>query len=185
MIGRLVILSGPSGVGKDSVIDQWRACNPLVERVVAYTTRAPREGEVEGVDYHFVSLPQFMKIAEDGGFLEFKRVHDNLYGTPIAGVDAILGRGGIAVLKIDVEGAMDVMHARPDAASVFILPPSMEELERRIRGRNSDTDTVITQRLKNAEKEIEKAEFYQKVLINDDIDEVVEALEDWLMPSLP
>ncbi|MCC7434289.1 MAG: guanylate kinase [Methanoregulaceae archaeon] len=170
MSGRLVILSGPSGVGKDSVLDRWKAADPRVVRVVAYCTRAPRTGEVDGVDYHFVTREQFMAKAEAGDFLEYKEVHENLYATPLTDMEALLADGRIAVLKIDVQGALAVMEKRDDAISIFLLPPSAEELERRIRKRGTDDEATIQKRLKNARDEIALSDRYQHRVVNDDLD---------------
>ena len=173
-----MILSGPSGVGKDTVINAWQAKNPLVQRVVAYTTRRARAGEVDGVDYRFVSLPTFHELAERGAFLEHKEVHGNFYATPLSDMEAMLAQGKIAVLKIDVQGALSVMDLRPDALTVFLQPPSWEELERRIRDRGTDDDATIQKRLTNAREEIALADRYQHQLVNKDLDEVVGQLED-------
>ncbi len=177
MKGRLVILSGPSGVGKDTVIDAWRAVNPLVERVVAYTTRDPRDGEREGVDYHFVSRESFLDMASKGDFLEHKEVHGNLYATPLRDLEAMLAASKIAILKIDVQGALSVFKLRPDAMSIFLLPPSWEELERRIRFRGTDDEAAIEKRLTNAKWEISQSERYSHQFVNDQIDHLVSQLE--------
>jgi guanylate kinase len=166
MSGRLVILSGPSGVGKDTVIDAWSEMDPRVERVVAYTTRPPREGEVEGIDYHFVSVPHFEQLAEEGAFLEWKRVHGNFYATPLKEMERMLEEGKIAVLKIDVQGALAAMALRPDALTVFLLPPSWDELERRIRGRATEAPEAIEGRLVNARNEMALADRYQHRIVN-------------------
>lgn len=174
---RVLILSGPSGVGKDTVLDRWTARNPKVERVVAVTTRAPREGETDGESYHFVTQEEFDRAAMNGQFLEAKNVHGNWYATPMAGIEAILKCGGIAVLKIDVQGACEVLAKHPDVLTVFLLPPSMEELEKRIRGRQTDHDSTIVTRLQNAADEVSASEFYRHRITNDDIDHVVDQLE--------
>ena len=174
---RIVILSGPSGVGKDTIIDRWMERNPRVERVVAACTREPREGEVDGEHYHFMSLEGFKSAAAAGRFLEFKEVHGNWYATPWSGVEAILDRGGIAVLKSDVQGAREVLRANPHIVSVFLLPPNMQELENRIRGRNTDEESAIAKRLQNARDEIVASEFYHFRLVNDHVDRVVDVLE--------
>jgi len=176
-VGRLVILSGPSGVGKDTIIDAWSKLNPRIRRVVAYTTRAPRPGEVDGIDYHFVSVARFLELAESGAFLEFKEVHGNHYATPLHDMEAMLEEGLIAILKIDVQGALAAMELRPDAVTVFLLPPSTEELENRIRGRGTDDATTIQKRLLNAREEIALADRYQRRIVNDDVTRVVEELE--------
>lgn len=178
MSGRLVILSGPSGVGKDTAIERWRERNPLVQRVVAYTTREPRPGEVDGVDYHFVSAERFRSLAEAGAFLEWKEVHGNSYGTPLHDMEAMLAAGKIAILKIDVQGAMAALAKRPDAVTVFLLPPSMEELEERIRGRAQDSEKAIERRLANARGELAMAHRYQHRIVNDELEECVDRLED-------
>ena len=172
----LLILSGPSGVGKDTVIDAWRARDPRVERVVAYTTRAPRVGEVDGVDYHFVSVDQFLECAEAGDFLEAKEVHDHHYATPLKDMNALLKAGKVAVLKIDVQGALTVMALRPDAVSVFLLPPDPDELARRLRDRGTDDPAAIARRLDNARNEVALAERYAHRIVNDRVDAVVERL---------
>lgn len=172
-----MILSGPSGVGKDTVIDAWARRNPRVTRVVAYTTRAPREGELDGRDYHFVSVEEFMRRAADFDFLEYKEVHGNHYATPLSDMEKLLENGKIAVLKIDVQGALTAMGLRRDASSVFLLPPDVSELERRIRGRGTDAPDVIAKRLKNAQDEIALSSRYEHRIVNDDVCRVVDELE--------
>lgn len=176
--GRLVILSGPSGVGKDTVLDAWQTSNPRVRRVVAYTTRSPRPGEADGVDYHFVSKNRFQELAEAGAFLEHKLVHGNCYATPLHHMEAMLMDGMIAVLKIDVQGAVEAMRLRPEALSIFLLPPSTEDLEKRIRGRGTDNEEVIERRLKDARFELSQADKYTARVVNDEIDRVVRELND-------
>jgi guanylate kinase len=177
MSGKLVIFSGPSGVGKDTLLNAWSAANPRVKRVVAYTTRAPRPGEVHGIDYHFVSVTDFLEKAKNGEFLEYKEVHGNHYATPLLDMEWMLTNGLIAVLKIDVQGALTAMDLRPDAISIFILPPSWEELERRIRERALDSDKDIVVRLLNAREEMEVAGKYQHNVVNDSLDRAVKELE--------
>lgn len=178
MAGRLVILSGPSGVGKDTVIDAWRRADPRVTRVVAYTTRRPREGERSDVDYHFVSVAEFLRKADAGEFLEFKEVHGNHYATPLGEMDELLKGGKIAVLKIDVQGALTAMELRPDATTVFLLPPSDEELARRIHDRNLDHHEQISQRLLNAREEVALASHYQHRIVNERVEDVVAQLQE-------
>jgi guanylate kinase len=175
--GRLVILSGPSGVGKDTVINAWQARNPDVARVVAYTTRDPRPGELDGMDYNFVSRELFHAKAADGDFLEFKEVHGNFYATPLSDMDAMLEDGKIAILKIDVQGALTAMELRSDALTVFLMPPSVEELEARIRGRGTEDDATIAKRLKNAHDEMSVRDRYQHIVVNQDVEDTVDILE--------
>ena len=176
--GRLVILSGPSGVGKDTVLEAWTKSNPRVQRVVAYTTRSPRAGENDGVDYHFVTRQRFDELVEENAFLEHKLVHGNCYATPLADMQSMLLAGKVAVLKIDVQGALEVMKLRNDALSIFLMPPSVEELEKRIRTRGTDSSEVIEQRLQSARDEIACAEQYTARVVNDDIARVVRELND-------
>lgn len=177
MSGRIVILSGPSGVGKDTVLAAWNARNPQVRRVVATTTRAPRTGEQNGVDYTFVSRERFVELADAGAFLEWKEVHGNLYATPLDALERMLAEGLVAILKIDVQGALTAMEKRPDAVSIFLMPPSMEELERRIRSRATDSEETIQVRLANAREEIEVGRRYHHRVVNDDVERCVDRLE--------
>lgn len=177
MIGKLVILSGPSGVGKDTVIDEWRLINPRVVRVIAETTRSPRPGEVHGEDYFFSTVEEFEVRIEKGAFLEHKNVFGNYYGTPLSQLEALIEAGKIAILKIDVQGALDVMKARPEAVSIFILPPSLGELERRLRSRATDSEDAILNRLEKAKWEIEESRHYQHRIVNEKIADVVAECE--------
>jgi guanylate kinase len=176
LTGKVVILSGPSGVGKDTVIDAWSRSNPNVRRVVAYTTRPPRPGESNGVDYHFVSLDRFMEHAAAGDFLEHKEVHGNHYATPLNDLRRMVAEGWIAILKVDVQGALTAMELIPEALTVFLLPPDADELVRRIRERGTDGDQAIATRLRNAEFELSLAHRYQHCIVNDEVAKVVEKL---------
>ena len=180
MKSRLVIMSGPSGVGKDTLLDRWMDVNPFVTRVITYTTRHPRRGELNGRDYVFVDRDRFEILAKSGHFWEYKEVHGNMYGSPKVDTQDILERGDVPVLKIDVQGALDVMRQRPDALTIFIMPPSLEELDRRIRKRGVDDEAVIAQRLEAAHKEISYAGHYKFKIVNDDLETAVQALEDAL-----
>jgi len=175
--GSIVIVSGPSGVGKDTVINAWKLRNPLVERVVTYTTRKPRSLEKDGVDYHFVNEVAFLKMAKAGAFLEHKEVHGNRYGTPIDGLTAITAAGKIAVLKIDVQGALTAMPKLKGEVSIFLAPPSMEELERRLTSRNTETKEQILVRIENARKEMSAAIHYSATVTNDVVERAVDEIE--------
>lgn len=176
MRGKLVIFSGPSGVGKDTLLDAWRESNNLVKRVVACTTRASRPGEVDGVDYHFKSHHEFEALIAANAFLEHKLVFGNYYGTPVREMEQMLAEGLIAVLKIDVQGAITAMELRPDATTIFVMPPSMDELDRRIRARATETSDVIEKRLATAHAEIELSSRYQYKIVNDQINRAVAQL---------
>lgn len=165
-------------MGKDTVIDAWKAADPRVERVVARTTRQPREGEVDGVDYVFLTPEQFLALAEDGFFLEYKEVFGNYYGTPLRTMEEILSDGRVAVLKIDVQGALSVMPLRPDAKTIFLLPPDEEELERRIRGRQKDSEETIAKRLAKAKDEIAQSGHYEHRIVNQIVEETVKKLQE-------
>lgn len=178
MRGVLMILSGPSGVGKDTVIEAWRAIDPTVHRVVAYATRDPRPGEVNGYDYHFISRDAFLAKAVKGDFLEYKEVHGNFYATPLTDMEQMLAEGKVAILKIDVQGALEAMKLRPDAVSVFLLPPSEQELERRLRGRGTEDEEKLQIRLANALGELALATHYQHQVRNESVEEVVAELAE-------
>lgn len=174
MRGRLVVLSGPSGVGKDTLLDRWAGKDPNVARVVAATTRKPRKGEVHGVHYWFMGSAEFRAKRSAGAFLESKKVHGNWYGSPVEQVDALIAAGKTTVLKIDVQGAFEVRRLRPEALLLFIRPPSMEELERRLRSRRSETPAKVRKRLLVARHEIGRSKRYDVVVVNDDLDRAVE-----------
>lgn len=185
MKGVLVILSGPSGVGKDTLIDRWRELDPRVERVVAATTRMPREGEVDGMDYHFKTETEFLEMIAQGAFLEHMLVHDKRYGTPLADMNRRLEAGKITVLKIDVQGALEVMKRLPEAVTIFVLPPSREELRQRILARASDSPEAIERRLRTAEGEMDLADRYQHRVINDDVGRAVAEIAAIVSGKLP
>lgn len=176
MKGKLVILSGPSGVGKDTVIQEWQKQCPNVHRVITYTTRPPRVGEIDEINYHFVTEDDFQKLIEENLLLEWKNVHGHWYGSPVREVDAALEDGKIVVLKIDVQGAEEVMRKRKDAITIFLMPPSQEELERRLKERKQDKIEDIERRIRDAKKEIEKSNLYQYRVVNDSVERAVEEI---------
>ncbi len=176
--GRVVIVSGPSGAGKTSVMKKVFQTPmggvPLVHSVSA-TTRPPRNGETDGVDYHFLSDEDFQTLRQRGGFLEAFEVFSQgyWYGTLWSEVTTGLTAGKWVVLEIDVQGALDVMQQFPDAISIFLRPSTPEELERRLRGRGTETEEAIQRRLARAERELAVADCYQHQVINDDMDQAV------------
>ena len=170
MSGLLFVITAPSGAGKSSLIDALLKDDPRLRLSVSYTTRAPRPGEVNGREYHFVNDATFLAMLERGEFLESAEVHGNRYGTSQAVIREALARGQDLVLEIDWQGAQQVRTLYPECVGVFILPPSVAELERRMRARGQDSDAVIRRRLASAEEEISHAPEFDYVIINKDFD---------------
>ncbi len=168
--GLLIVISGPSGAGKGTLCRELlRSYSDNLELSVSATTRKPREGEIEGVNYFFKSIDEFVKMAENEEFIEYAKVHDNYYGTPKKYVMDKLEEGKNVILEIDVQGGMKVKHAFPDAVFIFIMPPSFEELKKRIEGRGTETAQDICKRMKNAYGEVSHAHNYDYVVVNDDL----------------
>lgn len=168
--GVLIILSGPSGVGKGTVREELFKDESLnLAYSISMTTRKPRPAEKEGVDYFFVDQDQFEEKIDGGELLEYAKFVGNYYGTPEANIEALLNEGKNVVLEIEVQGALQVMKKRPDALTIFIVPPSMEELERRIRGRRTEQEEIVQQRLAKARGEIDTKDQYKYVVENNDI----------------
>jgi guanylate kinase len=170
MSGLLFVITAPSGAGKSSLIDALLKEDPRLKLSVSYTTRAPRPGEVNGREYHFVDDQTFIAMLERGEFLESAEVHGYRYGTSQAMLRDALGRGEDLVLEIDWQGAQQVRRLYPVCTGVFILPPAVAELERRMRARGQDSDAVIRRRLASAEEEISHAPEFDYVIINKDFD---------------
>ena len=171
--GQLIVISGPGGVGKDTLIEMLLARDPRLTYSVSYTTRPRRSYEVEGEHYRFVDEDGFWKLARSGELLEHARVSGHLYGTSAGRVDEALARGRDVILKIEVQGAEQVRQRRPDAVLLFVSPPSMEELRRRRRERGSEPDEVIEARQRLAEVEMGYAPNYDHVVVNDDAERAV------------
>ena len=181
--GLLIILSGPSGVGKGTVREQLFKEESLnLAYSISMTTRYKRPGEKEGIDYFFVDVDTFKKKIEQGELLEYAQFVGNYYGTPKAYVDQLLDEGKNVVLEIEVQGALQVMKKVPDALTIFLVPPSMEELEKRIRGRRTEAEDVIKERLDKARREIATKDQYKHVVVNDDVrrakDDIVKIIEE-------
>ncbi len=184
MNGLIVILSGPSASGKDTVIQKWQNIDPRVRKIITCTTRAPRPGEKNGVDYIFLTQEAFQKWVEQNLFLEHKNVHGNLYGTPRQEVEEALKEGAIVVLKIDVQGGMEIKQKRPEALAIFLKPPSLQELERRMRTRGLNNEEEIRRRLNDAERELEYAQRYDHIVINDDPQRAAQEISDIVQKHL-
>lgn len=180
--GRLFVISGPSGVGKGSVIIKL-ACRTDFHLSVSATTRESRPGEVDGVDYFFLSEDMFRERIADGQFLEWAEFSDHLYGTPREAVEKKLSQGQDVVLEIEVQGAMQVKAAMPHAVFIFITPPSMEELEARLAGRGDTAD--ISRRLETAKAELELADQFNHRINNDVLGETVSEVQLLLAPEVP
>jgi guanylate kinase len=174
--GMLIVLSGPSGVGKDAVLAEFLGSLPGVRKCVTATTRSPRNCETPGVDYSFVTLEEFRRMVEAGEFLEYAKVHDNMYGTPRKWVEEALAEGTDVILKIDVQGGLAVKRAMPEAVMIFLSPPTVEELERRLRNRLTDSDAEITKRLLDARSELERIPDYDYIIENDSLADAVDRL---------
>ncbi len=175
--GMLLVFSGPSGVGKGTLISRLMQEDKSLVFSVSATTRAPREGEIDGVHYHFVSMDRFEELVGQNAFVEHARVHGNCYGTLRSEVDARLQRGENVVLDIDVQGALNVIKSEPECVSIFILPPSRESLLSRLTGRGTETEEAIATRSRNALWEISQKDQYKYNVINDDLDAAVRCLQ--------
>ena len=173
--GTLFIVSGPSGCGKGTVLAEILKQDNVYYSVSA-TTRTPRPGEVDGVNYHFLSKDEFEKLIENDGMLEYANYCGNYYGTPKKPVEDMLAEGKNVILEIEVQGALKVMEKCPEAVSVFILPPSLKELRRRLHKRGTETEEVIEKRIGEAAGEIRKAVNYDYVMINGELEIAVSDL---------
>lgn len=173
MNGNLFIVCAPSGAGKTSLVNALLEREPDIELSVSFTTRTPREGEVDGREYRFVTREMFLAMAARGEFLESAEVHGNLYGTSQAWIEGRMREGRDIVLEIDWQGAQQVRRVLPGAIGIFILPPSIETLQRRLTARGKDADEVIERRLANAREEIGHVEEFDYVIINQTFDVAV------------
>ncbi|HSK53649.1 MAG TPA: guanylate kinase [Jiangellales bacterium] len=174
--GRLVVLSGPSGVGKSTVLRRLRSDHPEVWVSVSATTRFPRPGEEDGVHYHFLDRAEFVRRVEDGEFLEWAEFAGNLYGTPRAPVERRLAAGRSVLLEIDLQGARQVRASAPHALLVFLRPPSWEELVHRLTNRGTEDAAVVDRRLATAREEMVAEGEFDVTLVNDDVEDVCREL---------
>lgn len=187
----LYIVSAPSGAGKTSILAQVRAQLASVSVAVSHTTRAPREGELDGIHYHFVSEQIFLEMAENHAFVEYANVFDNYYGTSKAAIESLLEANQQVVLEIDWQGARQVRAIYPQARSIFILPPSIEILEQRLQERGKDSAEVIANRMQQAREEVSHYDEYDYLLINDDLEFALERMmklfthpQDYVAPDV-
>lgn len=182
--GMLVILSAPSGCGKDTVFKALcKRRNDIVESVSA-TTRAPRDGEVDGVNYYFKTVGEFEKMIANNGLLEYAKYNNCYYGTPVDGVQSAVDAGKVCFLIIEVQGAQSIMKMCPDAVSIFLLPPSMEVLEHRLRKRETNSPDDIKNRIDIAESEIKIAPLYKYNVVNDSLDDAVDEINEIINKEL-
>ncbi len=171
--GILIVLSAPSGCGKSTIVSGLLQKRDKLKFSVSATTRAPREGEIDGKDYFFVSHEKFAEMVENGEFLEHAQYVENRYGTPRGPVERELEAGNDVLLDIEIQGAFQVRAQRPDALMVFLLPPSFEELEKRLILRGKDSPEIIRRRLEVARRECLEAEKYDYRIVNDDVERAV------------
>jgi guanylate kinase len=175
-VTRVFVITGPSGVGKGTLIRGLRASVPQLELTVSATTRRPRPGERDGIDYHFLTPEQFQAHVQAGDFLEYADYSGHRYGTLRSEVDRRVAAGTPVVLEIEVQGARQVRQAMPEAVAVFIAPPSMEALRTRLIGRGTDSPEQVRARLQTAERELEAAREFRQRVVNDRLEEAIDAL---------
>jgi guanylate kinase len=178
-MSRLTVIAGPTAVGKGTVVRRIREMHPEIELSVSATTRLPRPGEQQGVDYFFLTNEEFDKMIADGNMLEYAVVHGtNRYGTPREPVERILAAGGQMILEIDIQGARQVKKSMPAALLVFIAPPSWQELERRLSGRGTEDAAEQARRLATAKLEMEAQDEFEAVIINEHVDKCAQQVVD-------
>lgn len=175
--GLLIVLSGPSGAGKGTLCKELCERNKQYRLSISVTTRKPRKGEVDGKNYFFKDLEQFQKMVEENQLLEWAKVYDNYYGTPREYVEKSLKEGYDVILEIDIQGALKVKEKFPEGVFIFILPPSMEELKKRIINRGTETEEEIMKRFKSAYDELNYISKYNYVVVNDDVEEAIKKIE--------
>lgn len=168
--GMLLVISGPSGTGKGTLLTRLLEEDKSFTFSVSATTRAPREGEVDGVHYHFLTNEEFERLVAENAFVEYASVHGNRYGTLKSEVFERMEKGQNVLLDIDTQGALNVMEDMPWCVSLFILPPSYKQLRERLAGRGTETEEQINRRFQNARKEIPLMDRYQYIIVNDDLD---------------
>jgi guanylate kinase len=181
--GKLIVLTGPSGVGKGTLMRSLLQRHPQLYYSVSATTRSPRPGEINGKNYYFIDCNKFEQLVAQGEFIEWAEFAGNYYGTPREVVLNQIHSGKLVVLEIELEGARQIRASFPNALSIFILPPSFDELEKRIRGRGQDSEEAIARRLSIAKAEIEAADEFDVQIVNDDFETAIQAIEAALFES--
>jgi len=179
--GKLFVFAAPSGAGKTTLVHAVVTKHPELRFSISYTTRKPRRNEADGVDYLFVTKSEFMRLRDRGEMLEYAEVFDNYYATSRSQVEEHLADDRNVVLEIDWQGARQVRESMPECVTIFILPPSVEELERRLRDRRTDAPEVIERRLRDALSDMSHWDEFDHVIINDDLNQAISDLEDVLM----
>lgn len=174
--GTAFVVSGPSGAGKSTLLGRVLATDPGVRFSISHTTRAPRPGEVEGRHYHFATRQEFQELIDRGAFVEWAEYNDNLYGTSRQAVEGPTSEGSDLILEVEVQGAAQLRERLDGAIFVFIMPPSLEVLEERLRGRGSDGESIIVKRLERAREELRQIWLYDYVVVNDDIERATQEL---------
>lgn len=181
MKGNLIIITSPSGGGKGTLISELMKRGVGIGYSVSFTTREMRAGEADGKDYSFISVEEFQRKIDSGEFLEYATVHGNYYGTSRPRVEALIAEGVDVILEIDVQGAADVLRTLPDAVSIFVLPPSFEDLAQRLRARNTEKPEQLALRLRNSFAEVGRFSEFEYVVINDNIADAVRRLESIIL----
>jgi guanylate kinase len=174
--GLIVVISAPSGAGKTTLCKRLLQTSPLFTYSVSFTTRPPRKNEIEGVDYYFVSREEFKEMIEKGEFVEWAEVHGQLYGTSAKLLNRVIEGGKEVVLDVDVKGGVQIKKSYPNAVLTFLLPPSWEELGKRLKSRETEEEEKIKRRIERAKKEVEYAPYYDYLVINDDVNKALEDL---------
>ena len=183
--GLLIVYSGLSGVGKGTILKELMPMKDLnLAYSVSMTTRKPREGEVDGVDYFFVSKKRFLEAVKNGELLEHARFVDNDYGTPRDYVEKMRNEGKNIILEIEIRGAKQILKKCPDALSIYIVPPSIEELERRLRERSTEDEETLMKRIAKARRELEDIDFYEHVVCNDNLDTAIEEVRQIILKEI-
>ncbi len=176
--GNLFVISGPSGVGKGTICRRLVENSDAVSVSVSATTRKPRTEDTEGVTYYFKTVDEFKKMIDEGKFLEWAVYNGNYYGTPVDAIEEKISKGEDIILEIEAQGAMKVMEAKPDAVSIFVAPPNEDALYQRLKNRGTEDEAEIKSRVEAADWELRQQDKYKHIVVNDDLDEAVSAIEN-------